>query len=69
LFYSPEQDTQAVATPVGNGSMFIFASLANVAEFAILTNTTAQIGAVANVNSVTVTVNTFGWTDRRGKDA
>lgn len=69
LFYSPQQGTQAANTPGGNISFVVYASTQVVAEFDILTDTAARIAAVASVNSVTVTVNTFGWIDRRGQDS
>jgi hypothetical protein len=50
-----------VLNPVATG--------AGVAQLSIRTNTAAQIRAVAGQASSSMYLSTFGWTDRRGRDA
>jgi hypothetical protein len=70
LVQSPDESTQAVATPAGNVSMTAINNTTSFrAPLNIRTNTSAQIRAVASAASTTFQVNTYGWIDRRGRDA
>jgi hypothetical protein len=70
LFQSPDQNTLTVATQ-GAGSDLIVVSGASGngagGYFIIGTNTARQIRAVAS-STVTLTILTHGWIDRRGRD-
>lgn len=69
IFATRETGTTAVAVPVGNVNAIT--SAANVIaalEMDIITNTSAQISAVANVASTNLTLVTHGWIDSRGRN-
>jgi hypothetical protein len=70
LFQSPDQNALAVTTQ-GAGSDLIVVSGASGngagGHFSIRTNTSRQIRAVAST-TVTLTIFTHGWIDRRGRD-
>jgi hypothetical protein len=69
LIQPPDQNTEAVGSVTGNGSLASPGSgLVVRGHFNIRTNTSAQIRAVATVASTTFDVTTYGWVDRRGKN-
>jgi hypothetical protein len=71
LFYSPLTAPQAFGTPSGNGTVTSASTgFFTYAQCAIWTNILAQImsaGQSATGNAVYIV--TYGWTDRRGRDA
>jgi len=69
LFQSPDQNTLAVTTQGAGSDLIVVTGTGNGAGgyFSIRTNTARQIRAVAST-TVTLTIFTHGWIDRRGRD-
>jgi hypothetical protein len=65
--YSPDQATQVANSPVGNDSLAYQGTAQAAGEFAIRTDTSANINLVSTTNSV-VGIGIYGWVDRRGRD-
>ena len=63
-----DEATSATTAPLGNIYMVVGGGGANMGSFFILTDTSAQIQAVASQASSTLKVATLGWIDRRGRD-
>lgn len=62
----PDETLNVSGTPSGNVSL-VGATGGNAGHFAILTNTSAQIMAVADAASRTFYAVTYGWIDTRGR--
>ena len=69
LFQSPDQNTLTVTTQGAGSDLIVVTGTGNGAGgyFSIRTNTVRQIRAVAST-TVTLTIFTHGWIDRRGRD-
>jgi hypothetical protein len=67
IFYPPDQTTQTANTPSGNDSLTWSGNSQSGGQFAVRTNTNSQIGIVATGN-VYLSLATYGWIDRRGRD-
>lgn len=67
LFSDPTLQSNASATPLGNTSMSNAAGASASGQFAIRTNTSAQINAVGSAASTTLQLATTGWIDTRGR--
>ena len=68
---SPDEPVTAANVPGGNRtstSPVAASSAGTQATISVRTNTAGQIRAVANLASTSLTVVTYGWIDRRGKD-
>lgn len=67
LINSPDQTAVAVASPTGNFNMFYNpTNQFQATNFQIRTNTSSQVRAVADAQSPTVVLTTYGWVDLRG---
>jgi hypothetical protein len=69
-FYSPDAVVNPVNTPDGRLDLYVpVASHPNSGgQFDVRTNTSGQIGIIAS-GSIPIRLATFGWIDRRGRDA
>jgi hypothetical protein len=69
LVSSPLTTTQLAGTPGGNSNVFATAGGWQDTETRIWTNTSAQVNAsAASASGSTIYINTYGWSDRRGRD-
>jgi hypothetical protein len=69
LITSPQETSPVWNSPVGSVSIIMPASTNNAAgQFAIQTNSSSQINALAPFATTTIQISTYGWTDRRGRD-
>jgi hypothetical protein len=70
LIQPPDQATEAVNAVPGDASITVInTTTSNRIPLNIRTNTSAQIRAVASAAATTFQVTTYGWIDRRGRDA
>jgi hypothetical protein len=72
LFYSPDMGTQASGAPAGFTSHYCnITNQIDAKDMTIRTNTSAQISVVSGsaAAGAGTTWVTYGWTDRRGRDA
>lgn len=66
---SPDETSTAINTPAGNLTAQIQAASTNALfTLNLRTNTSAQIRAVASAASTSLTIATYGWVDRRGRE-
>ena len=71
LVNSPDEAVTAAGSPTGNKTAqnpIASNGAGTISTIDVRTNTSAQIRAVASAASSTLTVVTYGWIDRRGKD-
>jgi hypothetical protein len=71
LITSPDETSQAVNVPVGNGTGInpVASAAQYFGELQVRTNTSGQVRAIANLASTNLTVVTYGWFDDRGKSS
>jgi hypothetical protein len=70
LIHSPDEAVSVANSPAGNVTMGNqVAGNAGIFTVNVRTNTSQQIRAVATVASTTLGILTYGWIDRRGRDA
>jgi hypothetical protein len=67
-YYALDRGTQASNASTGNVSLGAQAAQQDGAHFNIKTNTSAQIGVVAQNAGTSYYISTYGWIDRRGRD-